>query len=122
MSEEGSSAGPLRVLFCIGVLPANFEADAATLRVLFDTLKEAFGNLKGRFGVDVLGTMDDDKLTVGPSTAFPWTSYILADVPDLDTVAAVTNLVRVTEVDGHRLWRYVRIEARVGRPLFFGNA
>ena len=121
MSEDGS-AGPLRVLFCIGVLPANFEADAATLRVLFETLKEAFGNLKERFGVDVLGTMDDDKLMVGPSTAFPWTSYILADVPDLDTVAAVTNLLRVTEVDGHRLWRYVRIEARVGRPLFFGNA
>jgi hypothetical protein len=117
-----ASPAPLRVLFCIGVLPANFEADAATLRTLFDALKEAFGNLKERFGIDVLGTMDDDKLMVGPSTSFPWTSYILADVPDLDTVAAVTNLLRVTEVDGSRLWRYLRIEARVGRPLFFGNA
>jgi hypothetical protein len=124
MSEMTSPASPapLRVLFCIGVLPANFEADAATLRLLFDALKEAFGNLKERFGIDVLGTMDDDKLMVGPSTAFPWTSYILADVPDLDTVAAVTNLLRVTEVGDSRLWRYLRIEARVGRPLFFGNA
>jgi hypothetical protein len=117
-----AAAGPLRVLFCIGVLPANFDADEATLRLLFDALKQAFGNLKERFGVVVLGTMDDDKLMVGPSTAFPWTSYILADVPDLDAVAAVTNLLRATEVDGHRLWRYLRIEARVGRPLFFGNA
>ncbi len=117
-----ASAAPLRVLFCIGVLPANFEADSATLRRLLDVLKEVFGNLKERFDIDVLGTMDDDKLMVGPSTAFPWTSYILADVPDLDTVAAVTNLLRVTEVDGYRLWRYLRIEARVGRPLFFGNA
>ena len=121
MSEQPSNA-PLRVLFCIGVLPANFDADPATLKILFDALKEAFGDLKGRFGVEVLGTMDDDKLMVGPSTAFPWTSYILADVPDLDTVAAVTNLLRVTQVDGYRLWRYLRIEARVGRPLFFGNA
>ncbi len=117
-----ASAAPLRVLFCIGVLPANFEADGATLRRLLDVLKEVFGKLKERFDIDVLGTMDDDKLMVGPSTAFPWTSYILADVPDLDTVAAVTNLLRVTEVDGYRLWRYLRIEARVGRPLFFGNA
>jgi hypothetical protein len=110
------------VLFCIGVLPANFEADEVTLRQLFEALKEAFGNLKDRFDIDVLGTMDDDKLMVGPSTAFPWTSYILADVPDLDAVSAVTNLLRSTEVGGSRLWRYVRIEARVGRALFFGNA
>jgi hypothetical protein len=58
---------------------------------------------------------------VGPSTEFPWTAYILADAPDLESVTAVCNVVREATVGEHRLWRYLRIEARVGRPLFFGN-
>jgi hypothetical protein len=33
----------------------------------------------------------------------------------------VCNLVREGEVAGARLWKYLKIEARVGRPLFFGN-
>ncbi|MBA2474969.1 MAG: hypothetical protein H0V40_09550 [Actinobacteria bacterium] len=66
--------------------------------------------------------MDDDRLMVGSSATWPWTCYILADAPSLEAVAAVCNVVREAEVDGARLWRYLRIEARVGRPLFFGNA
>jgi hypothetical protein len=110
------------VLFCVGVLPSNFEADIGVQGEVLEVLKEAFGDLRGRFGVEVLGTMDDDLLMVGPSVSYPWTSYILADVPDLETVSTLTNLLRSTEVAGGRLWRYLRIEARVGRPLFFGNA
>jgi hypothetical protein len=111
-----------RVLFCIGVLPANFEAPETELRELFDVLQREFGDLRGRFGIDVLGTFDDDQLMVGPSTTFPWTSYILADVPDINAAIAVSGLLRQVQVGEHRLWRYLRIEARVGRPLFFGNA
>jgi hypothetical protein len=36
-------------------------------------------------------------------------------------VTRVCNIVREAEVGGHRLWRYLKIEARVGRRLFFGN-
>jgi hypothetical protein len=111
-----------RVLFCIGVLPANFEASETELRELFEVLQREFGDLRGRFGIDVLGTFDDDQLMVGPSTTFPWTSYILADVPDINAAIAVSGLLRQVQVGEHRLWRYLRIEARVGRPLFFGNA
>jgi hypothetical protein len=111
-----------RVLFCIGVLPANFEASEAELRELFVVLQREFGDLRARFGVEVLGTFDDDELMVGPSTAFPWTSYILADVPVIDAAISVCGLLRQVRVGEHRLWRYLRIEARVGRPLFFGNA
>jgi len=110
-----------RVLFCIGVLPANFEASEAELQELLATLKREFGDLRGRFGIEVLGTFDDDELMVGPSTAFPWTSYILADAPSVDAAIAVCNLLREVRVGDHRLWRYMRIEARLGRPLFFGN-
>jgi hypothetical protein len=111
----------LRVLFCIGVSQTFFEEDPARLPELITAIKDAFDDLHGRFGIDVLGTIDDDELMVGPSPNWPWTAYILADAPSLDAVVAVCNLVREATVGSHRLWRYMRIEARVGRQLFFGN-
>jgi hypothetical protein len=111
----------LRVLFCLGVLPEFFSADGDTQAALLSGIPAAFEDLGGRFGVRVLGTMDDDELMVGCSATWPWTCYILADVPDLQTVARVCNVVREAEAGDHRLWRYLKVEARVGRRLFFGN-
>jgi hypothetical protein len=111
----------LRVLFAIGVQPAFFEEEGARVGEIVAAIKEAFADLRGRFGLRVLGTMDDDELLVGPSQEYPWTCYILADAPDLRAVTSVCNIVRQTEIGSHRLWRYLRIEARVGRPLFFGD-
>jgi hypothetical protein len=103
-------------------LPAFFEAEPATQKRLLGDMPEAFADLGGRFGVTVLGTMDDDELMVGPSANWPWTAYILADAPDLDAVIAVCNILRETRIGEDRLWKYMRIEARVGRRLFFGNS
>jgi hypothetical protein len=36
---------------------------------------------------------------------------------DFDTVTAVCNLYRTTAVGEYNLWRYGKIEARVGREL-----
>ncbi|OJU83703.1 MAG: hypothetical protein BGO11_10330 [Solirubrobacterales bacterium 70-9] len=113
--------GKHRVLFCIGVLQPNFDAPADVLKELVAVLEREFADLRGRFGVEVLGTFDDDMIMVGPSTAFPWTSYILADVPDLEAAISICGLLREVEIGEHRLWRYLRIEARIGRALFFGN-
>jgi hypothetical protein len=121
MSYREQESRTLRVLFCIGVQQTFFEEPGTEIGPIVSAIKEAFADLGERFGITVLGTMDDDELMVGPSSEFPWTAYILADAPDLDSVAAVCNLVREGEVGDHRLWRYLRIEARVGRPLFFGN-
>jgi hypothetical protein len=112
----------LRVLFCIGVQQTFFEEEARSLPELIPAIKAAFDDLGGRFGLTVLGTLDDDQIMVGNSPNWPWTAYILADAPDLDAVAAVCNIVRETPIGEHRLWRYLRIEARVGRELFFANA
>jgi hypothetical protein len=112
----------LRVLFCIGVSQTFFEEEATNLPELMPAITSAFDDLGGRFGIKVLGTLDDDRIMVGSSPNWPWTAYILADAPDLAAVVAVCNLVRETPVGAHRLWRYLRIEARVGRELFFGNA
>ena len=111
-----------RVLFCIGVLPAFFEAPSDGIPDLAQVIEEAFADLQGRFGVRVLGTLDDDEMMVGPSLAWPWTAYILAEVPDLATVTKVCDIVRSTPVGDGRLWRYLRIEARLGRELFFGTS
>ncbi len=68
-------------------------------------------------GVTVLGNMDDDQSMVGASNGYPWTTYLLADVPDLDTVHAICNLFRTTPVGDNqfKLWKYCRMEARTGR-------
>lgn len=121
-SDRQTNSKPIRVLFCIGVSEVFFEQASNTTPQVIEAITEAFDDLKGKFGVEVLGTIDDDELMVGPSTSWPWTSYILADAPDLEAVTAVCNLLRETSVGEHRLWRYLRIEARVGRRLFFGNA
>ena len=71
--------------------------------------------------VRVLGTLDDDEMMVGAADTWPWTCYILAEVPDRGAVAAVCNLLRNTEVGDARLWKYLKVEARLGRPLFFAE-
>ena len=121
MSYRERQGEGLRVLFCFGVTPSFFEEEPANVGPIVQGITEAFSDLAGRFGVRVLGTLDDDELMVGSSSTWPWTAYILADAPDLDAVAAVCNLVRESEVLGTRLWKYLKVEARVGRQLFFGN-
>jgi hypothetical protein len=114
----------IRVLFALGVTSDFFSSDDSTIPAVMEACKAAFDDLEGKFGVHVLGTMDDDETMVGPSEGWPWTCYILAEAPDRDAVNAVCNQLRTTNVggSGHRLWRYLKVEARLGRPLFFGES
>jgi hypothetical protein len=121
-SYRDKESPALRVLFCFGVTQGFFDEEPARVGEIVGAITAAFEDLGGRFGLDVLGTMDDDELMVGASPTWPWTCYILADAPDLETVTRVCNILREAEVGGSRLWRYLKVEARVGRPLFFGNS
>lgn len=112
----------LRVLLCIGVTQAFFDSPKEEIAQVTEASKAAFSDLSGRFGVTVLGTMDDDETMVGSSTEYPWTAYILLDAPHRQAIVDICDLVRATPVGSHQLWRYMRIEARIGRPLFFGTA
>jgi hypothetical protein len=111
----------MRVLFCIGVQQSFFEEPAAGIGEIVAAIEAAFADLSGRFGLRVLGTMDDDEVMVGSSPGWPWTCYILADCPDYASVTKVCNVVRDGRVGEAGLWKYLKIEARIGRPLFFGN-
>ncbi len=120
-SYRESDRTHLRVLFCFGVTESFFDEDSGRVGEIAGAIAAAFEDLGGRFGLKILGTMDDDELMVGSSITWPWTCYILADAPDLEAVTRVCNLLRESEVGGSRLWKYLKVEARVGRPLFFGN-
>ncbi len=109
----------LRVLFCIGVNQNFMDGTAQDMKDVWVAFMVMMRGIRDLPGVRVLGNLDDDRTMVGPSIQFPWTTYVLADVPDYDTVAAACNLFRVTPVgDGaHHLWKYMRVEARIGREL-----
>jgi hypothetical protein len=111
----------LRVLLCIAITPNWYDADRATRDAVLVACNEGFRDLRGRFGFNVIGTFDDDEIMVGPSHAWPWTAYILAEAPNFETVVSVCNIVRDTQVGEHQLWRYMRIEARLGSEMYFAT-
>ena len=71
-----------------------FEESAERLPELIAAITEAFDDLQGRFGITVMGTLDDDQIMVGSSLNWPWTAHILAEAPSLEAVVAVCNVVR----------------------------
>lgn len=108
---------PLRVLFCVGVTQTFFDLPASGIAQVWGGVGAMLKSMNTLPGLTILGTMDDDQIMVGTSQSFPWTCYILADIDSIETVTAACNLFRVTEVGEYRLWRYLRVEARVGREL-----
>lgn len=114
----------LRVLFCMGINQNFFDAPREEQLQVWAAFSDMWNGIHDLPGVEVLGNMDDDKSMVGPSDSFPWTTYLLADVPNIETVHAACNLFRVTPVgEGtYKLWRYAKVEARVGRELIIQRA
>jgi hypothetical protein len=110
-------AKTLRVLFCGAVLQNFFDLPAVEIGKVWAATGEMLKAIRDLPGVEILGTLDDDETLVGASAGWPWTFYILADVPDRATAVAACNLFRSIEVGEHRLWRYMRVEARIGREL-----
>lgn len=110
---------PLRVLICIGINQNFFDAPRSEQLEVWAAFGEMWNGIHDLPGVNVLGNMDDDLTMVGPSEGWPWTTYLLADMPDQASVQAACNLFRTTPVgDGtYKLWRYARVQARVGREL-----
>ncbi|EHJ4138422.1 MULTISPECIES: IacB protein [Enterobacteriaceae] len=111
------SQNKLRVLFCIGVNQNFFDATPAEAKQVWGAFGVMMKGMEETPGIRVIGNMDDDQLMVGPSTTAPWTTYVLADADTLENVAAVCNLFRTTPVGESKLWKYCKIEARVGREL-----
>ncbi|BDH47302.1 hypothetical protein TUM12370_33460 [Salmonella enterica subsp. enterica serovar Choleraesuis] len=118
-----SQTNKLRVLFCIGINQNFFDASEGEAKQVWGAFGVMMKGMAETPGIRVIGNMDDDRLMVGPSTASPWTTYVLADADEMDNVVAVCNLFRTTPVgdSGSKLWKYAKIEARVGRELIIQN-
>lgn len=116
-----SDKKPHRVLFCIGIQQNFFDATTSEAKDVWGAFSAMMKGIAALPGVKVLGNMDDDRIMVGASPTWPWTTYVLADVADVETVTAACNLFRTTPVgDGtYKLWKYAKVEARIGRELEF---
>lgn len=108
---------PIRTLFCIGNNQNFFDLPKAQIGPVWVAISSMLSTLKKMDGVEVIGTFDDDAHMVGPSDGWPWTCYVLADVIDQPTVREVCNLLRTTMIGEYALWKYFKIEARMGREL-----
>ncbi|MGW4489523.1 hypothetical protein ACWEOE_37525 [Amycolatopsis sp. NPDC004368] len=112
---------PLRVLFCIGINQNFFDlpADDLDQRDVWLAFVAMMDSIKAMPGVAFLADIDDDAHMVGPSDGWPWTCYLVADVDTRETVEAACNLLRTTRVGAGevKLWRFAKIEARIGRAL-----
>ncbi|MCZ9881714.1 hypothetical protein [Arthrobacter sp. B2a2-09] len=115
--SQTATTPPLRVLFCIGINQNFFDLPKSEIGIVWTAFSRMMADMARMPGVDVIGNMDDDSHLVGPSDGWPWTCYILADVDTQETVKAACNLFRTTMVGEYALWRYAKIEARIGRAL-----
>jgi len=108
-----------RVLFCIGINQNFMDATKQEMGDVWQAFSAMMKGISDLPGVNVLGIMDDDRIQVGPSASSPWTAYIMADVPNLETVIESCNFFRSIPVgDGtYSLWKYAKVEARIGREL-----
>ena len=68
-------------------------------------------------GAKTLATIDDDLLMVGQPQFTGTTFYLIFEVSGVDEVVKMIHGIRET-VDGVRLDKYMRWEARLGRPFF----
>jgi hypothetical protein len=106
-----------RVILPGAMTSAYYEisGDEERARVIgrFRTLVEEWREL----GARVVATLDDDLFMVGDPGAHGFTFYLMFDVDDPQIVVEMIQRIRES-VDGIRMDRYVRFEARVGRPFF----
>lgn len=90
-------------------------SDEERARVIerFRTLVEEWKSL----GAEVVATVDDDLYMIGEPRGQGVTFYLIFDVDDSQTVVEMIQRMR-EPVNGIRMDRFARFEARVGRPFF----
>jgi hypothetical protein len=103
---------PYRVMLLIAATEGWFGAEQAEREAATDELSRL---LRGadEAGARLLASFDDDLFLSGQPAPLPYTIHILYDVDDL---AIVVDLVHRLRTSG--LGRFLRLEARIGRPLF----
>lgn len=111
------SADPKRVILLGAMTSAYYtiESDDERARVItrFRRVVDEWREL----GARLVASLDDDLFMVGEPGTSRFTFYLLFDVDDPQVVVDMIHRLRIP-VDGIRMDRYARFEARVGRPFF----
>lgn len=108
---------PIRALLCIAVTQNFFDLPGSGIPAVWKAVGEMLKGIAATPKLRILGTLDDDETMVGTSPGWPWTCYLLVEAADRQAVVSACNLFRTTAVGEHRLWKYLRVEARLGREL-----
>ncbi|HEY3541839.1 MAG TPA: hypothetical protein VGK79_04780 [Gaiellaceae bacterium] len=115
-----SFSPPYRVLLMSAATEGWFQRPDNSMRELVVARMRHFFRQWEERGATLLASMDDDYFLVGQPTSLEYTIFLIYEVPSLDIVADLIASVR-EDVEGVRLDRYFRFEARVGRQLFVAD-
>jgi hypothetical protein len=108
---------PIRALLLGSMTNAWYEASDKERR---ERILPRFAQMMGEWreiGANVLATVDDDLMMVGHPESTGNTFYVILEITALDDVVKMIQRIRET-VEGVRLDKYMRWEARIGRPFF----
>ena len=108
---------PYRVLVLISATRGWYEAPTEEREQLALPRFSAWLARWDALGARLLSSFDDDLFMAGEPTGGETSIYLCYEVPSLDIVPTLMHEVR-EEVDGRRLDRWLRFEARAGRGLF----
>lgn len=103
---------PHRVLVLAAATDGWFGASRAEREAAIDELAALLRAAEAE-GARRLASFDDDLFQTGPPATLSYTIYVLYDVDELAPVVRLVHRLRSSS-----LARYLRLEARVGRPLF----
>jgi hypothetical protein len=114
---HAEESDPKRAILLGTMTSAYYDivADDERKRVIdrFRKLMEEWQEL----GARVVATLDDDLFMVGEPVTPRFTFYLMFEVSDPRVVVEMIQRTREPD-NGIRMDRYVRFEARVGRPFF----
>lgn len=68
-------------------------------------------------GAKLLGTIDDSVLMVGAPTQRTFNFYELYEVPDVEMVRKMLDIVRKSDREAVDMYKYIRLEAIIGPPV-----
>lgn len=103
---------PHRVMLLIAATEGWFGADRTDREAATDELAGLLRGAEER-GARLLASFDDDLFLSGQPAPLPYTIHLLYDVDDLAVVVDLVHALRTSD-----LARFLRLEARIGRPLF----
>jgi hypothetical protein len=102
---------PYRVLVLAASTDGWYSADAEDRGRVLEALDGLFRRANAN-GAWLVASFDDDLFATGQPSSLPYSIYALYDVDDLTVIVTMVHELRV------ELGQMLRLEARIGRPLF----